>query len=480
MDNEQNFSMQILTSPTRCEIDAAHAQRETVDIGIPSFRNLTRISRGRFTVWLVLLITIAPLHLIFNSCIYSTTAGSDYYVFIVTEKFLFNFTSLHTEYHGNGINTSFIYDASEQGFAEWHNTTIKATINRYGKGFADEYRHIIFFADLQLSGNNGLLFQGRMDTEKGPAQSDWLCKFFDPVQLTQILPEDYTLPYSSPQCHSDSITAMDRQMWQVPIAIESTFELDKQPTSHLITLKSFALSEPRHLECRLRAKPLYMWITTACTLSIALSLTWILCCYKQEPLITVGDVIDSFLCKQDDINTKSACTLNYRILKNIYGQDLEARPYEMRRERWWRAVGLRRWCLTTSWWFFTLAIATGGLSHALQRESEIADISLTGMYVYIFTTAITSTRPRNCCSFSNRIYRFHRGFGSLNRISMIHNSLKQQTTSGSRETSLILLANMPQVILTITYLFYNALLTIMLLEREWHSRSRSMIVNNAL
>ena len=42
-----NYVFQVLTSPTRGEISAAHDTRKWLDIGIPSFRNLIHISRLR-------------------------------------------------------------------------------------------------------------------------------------------------------------------------------------------------------------------------------------------------------------------------------------------------------------------------------------------------------------------------------------------------------------------------------------------------
>lgn len=42
-----NYVFQILTSPTREEVDNAHEKLQWMDIGIPSFRNLTAIRFGR-------------------------------------------------------------------------------------------------------------------------------------------------------------------------------------------------------------------------------------------------------------------------------------------------------------------------------------------------------------------------------------------------------------------------------------------------
>lgn len=58
-----NYCMQCLAAPTRAEVDKAHARRLWVDIGVPSIRNLRRISWGRVILWCCIGLSSAPLHL---------------------------------------------------------------------------------------------------------------------------------------------------------------------------------------------------------------------------------------------------------------------------------------------------------------------------------------------------------------------------------------------------------------------------------
>jgi hypothetical protein len=60
-----NYAMQCLSAPTRREVDKAHACRIWLDIGIPSFRNLARISQMRAFLWLLLALSSLPLHLMY-------------------------------------------------------------------------------------------------------------------------------------------------------------------------------------------------------------------------------------------------------------------------------------------------------------------------------------------------------------------------------------------------------------------------------
>jgi len=60
-----NYTQQCLAAPTRSEIDAAHAKREWMDIGVPSVRNLFRIKLERTLLWIAIGFSSVPLHLLY-------------------------------------------------------------------------------------------------------------------------------------------------------------------------------------------------------------------------------------------------------------------------------------------------------------------------------------------------------------------------------------------------------------------------------
>lgn len=61
-----NYCMQRLMAPTRSDIDKAHAKKKWLDVGVPSFRNLRRMTLGRKLLWLLLSISSFPLHLLYE------------------------------------------------------------------------------------------------------------------------------------------------------------------------------------------------------------------------------------------------------------------------------------------------------------------------------------------------------------------------------------------------------------------------------
>lgn len=95
---------QCLSSPTRIEVDKAHAQGRWLDIGIPSIRNVRHLSRQRIKLWVLLALSSLPLHLLcvlvanaddiltdvssYNSAVFGSVSSNDYLAFSVSDAFL--------------------------------------------------------------------------------------------------------------------------------------------------------------------------------------------------------------------------------------------------------------------------------------------------------------------------------------------------------------------------------------------------------
>ncbi|KAK1473981.1 hypothetical protein CCUS01_05571 [Colletotrichum cuscutae] len=78
-----NYCMQCLIAPTRKEIDAAHAENDWLDVGIPSIRNFWRIAWKRKIVW-----SLLALSSFFNSVVFTSTSTNLYDVYSITPGFL--------------------------------------------------------------------------------------------------------------------------------------------------------------------------------------------------------------------------------------------------------------------------------------------------------------------------------------------------------------------------------------------------------
>jgi hypothetical protein len=60
-----NYTMQVLNSATREDVDRAHSQGKYLDIGIFSTCNLQQITKKRLILWWMLGILLVPLHILY-------------------------------------------------------------------------------------------------------------------------------------------------------------------------------------------------------------------------------------------------------------------------------------------------------------------------------------------------------------------------------------------------------------------------------
>ncbi|KAK1148791.1 hypothetical protein N8T08_008676 [Aspergillus melleus] len=77
-----NYCAQYLAAPTREDVDQAHSQGSWMDIGIPSLRNIRKMKWQNKVLWIVLMVTSLPNHLIYNSVILNARSSNEYTVMV--------------------------------------------------------------------------------------------------------------------------------------------------------------------------------------------------------------------------------------------------------------------------------------------------------------------------------------------------------------------------------------------------------------
>lgn len=81
--------MQVLSAPSRGEIDRAHGSLVALEIGVPSIKNFHFLSPFKKIVWVGLFLSSVPIHLLFNSAVYETNyEGSHWNLTIATDAFV--------------------------------------------------------------------------------------------------------------------------------------------------------------------------------------------------------------------------------------------------------------------------------------------------------------------------------------------------------------------------------------------------------
>ncbi|KAL3459041.1 hypothetical protein BJX64DRAFT_207999 [Aspergillus heterothallicus] len=78
-----NYVMQCLCAPSREGVDRAHARGSWLDVGTLSLRNFGEMDWVRRGVWIVLFVSSAPVHMLFNSAVFSSMTTSDYQFAVV-------------------------------------------------------------------------------------------------------------------------------------------------------------------------------------------------------------------------------------------------------------------------------------------------------------------------------------------------------------------------------------------------------------
>jgi len=61
-----NYCMQLLSAPSRNEVDKAHTKRKWLDIGTASIRNLSFVSKKKVMLYWLLGVSSIPLHLLYG------------------------------------------------------------------------------------------------------------------------------------------------------------------------------------------------------------------------------------------------------------------------------------------------------------------------------------------------------------------------------------------------------------------------------
>ena len=269
-----NYCMQCLSSPTREEVDKAHARHIWLDIGVPSVRNLRRISWKRIILWWLLAITSLPLHLLYNSAIFDTLSAHYYNSYIVSKEFLSGAPYNLPLYSGNSIyyGLSDLRDLNSNKSLE--RLENEDCILRYGDTFLSRNSNVLAISSTS-NATDSLL---GIETGEGVPVSDnsWLC-LFERMAHT----EDST-------CNID-VASKSAQFWVV--------------YGHQI---EYCLSKSEQERCTLQFSLPIMIIVIICNLGKTICMVLILLREKSEPLIIVGDAISSFLNKPDPV-TKNMC-----------------------------------------------------------------------------------------------------------------------------------------------------------------------------
>ncbi|PVH86401.1 hypothetical protein DL98DRAFT_602140 [Cadophora sp. DSE1049] len=410
-----NYCMQLQAAPTRANINQAHGNGKWLDIGVPSLRNLTSIGPWRQLSWFLLASSSLPLHLIYNSAVFTSLASSDHTVAVVNSHFL------------NSTSSSWnLIAAASRGLGD------------PGWSWVTE-GHPVHLATLSSSPRMTLV----------PPNSN--------SQIPSIVP------------NSDGWA---KNQWAIENGTQSSTRPRARPPSSPIAtwylgpgfyeVDSCYVQPPATTEDRCSFEYSSQIMITVCVLNFLKTCTMLVVWWmrkyqwaarpdpEKNVLYTLGDAIQSFI-RVPETKTAGMClatkenflrrrTRETRWTKPELKLSNRPREWQERKRFWAAAASPRRWTILISICIIILAIAAGLLALSLKSLSARG-----------FPSSVPSW--------------WSLGFGALTPFTYLNIGLPKTDPAGI--ISNILIANLPQLILSILYLFYNTMLSCFLVQKEF-------------
>ncbi|KAF6842726.1 hypothetical protein CMUS01_02787 [Colletotrichum musicola] len=481
-----NFFMQVLNAPTRAEVDHAHERGRWLDIGIPSWRNAYWLSPFKLLACLCLLLTSMPIHLMFNSAV-------------------FKMDHRMGDFHATIASGSFVEGGSYflPGATLATNELINETNRKYGPGFGNHsllptfgdlltrnypaYALNISNAAVNASSWNRLeapacwqIFQERSCTglkdhrnvvmiARGPGWKKselWNLSTTADELWGPVVPRDglNSLWYSA-QCDMTGIVnasglpdcfhtcnnlfstskarfstkktnpwdIADRWNASLYAAPGDGSELGFLPDSFSVDI-DYCLVEPREARCTVAvSKPLLLAVILSMTLKLAICTVVVRQLGPQEPLATLGDAISSFI----SVQAKSAFVSG--LMTDLAVRD-RCRKYIITKPvlplRWSKKQYRRAGCVPRRAWF-----------------------RFWGTHLLFLLVAVLFLVGKIPSSSLLTWRRIRTNTGSYEVVGTLRGVSSYATTA--------IVANTPQIWLSLCYYVYNALLTRLEMSWEW-------------
>ena len=416
-----NYCMQCLSSPTRKDIDKAHAQHRWLDIGVQSFRNLGSISGYRLCLWWLLALSSIPLHLLYNSAVISTQASQEYDVFVGSPELITGnglnwsmpvekFKSFGYHIYGTEQFSDIFYLNQFRNLSTWNRLDNDACIQAYFKTYIVGYGDVIAMTS-KLNATVPLLLarQESVFSTSGIGTQDWMCSAFP----------DLACDVNQLRAEASSWTLNDTVNLSADYLYSQQYPVD------------YCLSQPVQERCKVQLSLVIIAVVIICNAVKLCCMLVILWKVRSAPLVTIGDAIESFMLERDP-TTRDMCWANKKTFTSQHWEP-SARPWLRQRHFWFASASARRW-IVCNFCSITTIIVAGILLHM-----GLAELSA------------------NSSTFKSS------GFGAINTDMMANWSFGG--TSGILLTALI--ANIPQLLLSFLFLTYNGLYTCMLLADEW-------------
>ncbi|KAF2818378.1 hypothetical protein CC86DRAFT_472899 [Ophiobolus disseminans] len=413
-----NYTMQVLSSPTRGDIDKAHARNQWLEVGILSPRNMRSLPRRRRYLCLLLSLSSIPLHLFYNASVYKITASNEWNLNIVDVNRLVIDGRINKY---SNLTPAMGWTLADK---EWREP--------YSKQYTPDRGDLYLFIDRMAFPTVQQYYQ---TPNPGPQQIEMPGNQTIVASLTSETTEWILLPGYDGSANSTPISA------------------------HVAYAYSFSSKNRSRVQISLH----FMTVVVVFNMLKLMVMTTVLVTDRSAYLVTLGDAAASFL-KRPDPNTDGKCILGKEELFTSLGlpalhptsKDEEAKALGMRSKGIW-SPRPRRYLFSINrhgkviYSMLVLLIITLLACLPLYMRDYM---SQTDLDLGISSSASTTSWAWGSASDDSISF----GSGDTTSAGTLYNAW---------------LANMPQLFLSFAFLNINTICTSMAFEQEWNGLATS-------
>ncbi|RGP70911.1 hypothetical protein FSPOR_3598 [Fusarium sporotrichioides] len=481
-----NFFMQSLVAPTRKEVDAAHRTGQWLEIGVQSLKNVRFLNWRKVLFWSLFSLSSVPLHLVFNGCVLESKGTNGFTLFLGTESLIkgswqgqvpiaMSHPQGYTDKYLDGISYMSLRNmkAVNESIAtnSWEQISFSECMERYNDAEKSltHYRHLIMVIyDYEDEGRNSTdgwklsqVYKNTTNmTDIDTVNPLWAVDAFSRTGNANAIGNGPIAPslrklsgpngpryygyYTGPAWILQGLVTFLDTASGILVMDPSAYK-----SEYRVMQVGHCWSEKYEAPCRLSiANSLLLIVCVMCALKCTLCFlvlrlrVW----GDDNPLMTPGDAIASFIARPDG-ETRGMCMLSLEDLKrSLASTELKlgdkTRGYKL-------LQGPRQWQTTSARRF----------GKAVPRTIWIVSSLLIGSSLVVAGTMLGISLRQQ----------------SLADASFSHSPINEDVHNGTLDDltllPLTMVANLPQLILSICYLAYNGLFTRMLAEFEWSKYS---------
>ncbi|PUU77981.1 hypothetical protein B9Z19DRAFT_1127461 [Tuber borchii] len=349
-----NYTQQCLAAPTRSEIDAAHAKRQWMDIGVPSIRNLFRIKLERTLLWIAIGFTSIPLHLLYNSIVYTSLSANDFLVSVVTKDHFelgaysnLDKAGLRTAWPVG--NTGHNYPTGEE-YLDSHDfrlfrsmlqgnssSTVRYEdlspfeyINLYNTDLVSSHRNLFLMTSPSSNTTkNNTVLDIEIEIVEGGDKSpgNWMCNYRG---------RNTTQPFLS----NSSECTPSKLFRHVKSGLPWRVKLERAGEVEISRCKCERTAE----KCKVQFSLGIMIVVICCNLVKACGMIMTVARSQEPTLVTLGDAVGSFLSVPDP-TTMGICFADRQFIKREWRRGWRTEPRQWKQkgaQRWWTSVSRTR------------------------------------------------------------------------------------------------------------------------------------------